>query len=213
MAKDIGRLHVITDVKIQSKYSHVDLARLAIDGGADTVQLREKNEDFRKLVKIAQEIRKLTLDNGVTFIVNDMVELAMEVDADGVHLGQEDMPISQARRLLGNKIIGGSAGNREEVMNCLVQGADYIGFGPIYPTSSKADAGAAVGVEGLRRVVSMVHVPLIAIGGIGPQNVLEVLSSGAHGIAVISCVARAKDPKEATLSLMRLIRGYIDAGQ
>jgi len=205
--KRIGRLHVLTDTKIQTRFSHVELARLAIEGGADTIQLRDKELSTRQLIKVAEELKELCKRHNKTFIVNDRVDVAFAVDADGVHLGQDDLPISVARKILGDKIIGGSAGDEGEFLRCLSQGADYIGFGPIFSTSTKLDAGPQVGLGALRAIVEKSPVPIIAIGGIGEHNVWQVLETGVYGIAVVSWVAKAMDPKVATQRLSRFIHG------
>ncbi|GAH35651.1 unnamed protein product, partial [marine sediment metagenome] len=135
--KQIGRLHVLTDTVLQSRFSHLELARMAIKGGADTIQFRQKIGATREMIKIVRQLKQLCLDSGITLIVNDRVDVAIATEADGVHLGQNDFPIALARKLLGeNRIIGGSAASLEEAQKCLAEGADYIGFGPVYPTAS-----------------------------------------------------------------------------
>lgn len=207
--KKIGRLHVITDTTIQSRFSHLDIAQLAIDGGADTIQLRDKVLSTKELLRIGEGIKKICDQNQVTFIVNDRLDVALALEADGVHLGQEDMPIAVARKFLGEKIIGGSAGNIKELSYCLEQGADYVGYGPIFQTKTKEDAGPSVGIESLREIVRLSKVPVIAIGGIGPQNAKEVLDSGAYGIAVISSVVLAEDPRLAVKKLMTIVEAHL----
>jgi thiamine-phosphate diphosphorylase len=146
--KKIGRFHVLTDTRLQNRFSHVELAELAIAGGADTVQFRQKEGTTRMMIRAAGQMQDLCKKAGVTFIINDRVDVAIASHADGVHLGGDDFPIPLARRLLGEEaIIGGSAGSMEEARRCLLEGADYIGFGPVYPTSSKEDAGPAAGLS------------------------------------------------------------------
>lgn len=202
--KKIGRLHVLTDTVLQSRFSHLQLAGLAIKGGAETIQLRQKAGSTRQMIDTARQMKELCQEARVTFIVNDRIDIAIASGADGVHLGQDDFPIPLARRLLGeNSIIGGSAATLEEAEKCLRDGADYIGFGPVYPTTSKDDAGPVSGIEILREVVESVSLPIIAIGGISPENAARVLEAGAHGIAVISAVCCQEDPKRATRDLYR----------
>ncbi len=130
----------------------------------------------------------------------------MTSGANGVHLGQDDFPIPLARKILGEDIfIGGSAATLEEALKCFEEGAVYVGFGPVFPTSSKDDAGPVSGIELLRQVVEAVPVPIIAIGGITPQNTRAVLQAGAEGIAVISAVCKAPDPEDATLKLLKAL--------
>jgi thiamine-phosphate pyrophosphorylase len=155
------------------------------------------------MIRAAEQMHALCKKAGVTFIVNDRVDVAIASHADGVHLGQDDFPIPLARKLLGEEaIIGGSAGDIEEARKCLVEGADYIGFGPVYQTASKADAGPAGGLELLRHVVEEIPLPIVAIGGITTANAPLIMKAGAHGIAVISAVCCQKDPTEAARALI-----------
>jgi thiamine-phosphate pyrophosphorylase len=204
--KKIGRLHVLTDTDLQNCFSHIELAELAIAGGADTIQFRQKTGETIQMIRIAEQIQALCKRAGVSFIINDRVDVAIASHADGVHLGQGDFPIPLARKLLGEgAIIGGSAGNAEEAQKCFLEGADYIGFGPVYSTSSKEDAGPASGLYLLRQVVEKIPLPIIAIGGINKDNTVLVRESGAYGIAVISAVCCEKNPEEATRCLLRLL--------
>ena len=204
--KKIGRFHVLTDTDLQNCFSHVELVELAIAGGADTIQFRQKTGGTFQMIRIAEQIQALCKRAGVSFIINDRVDVAIASHADGVHLGQGDFPIPLARKLLGEEaIIGGSAGNVEEAQKCFLEGADYIGFGPVYSTSSKEDAGPASGLDLLRQVVEKIPLPIIAIGGINKDNTLLVRETGAYGIAVISAVCCEKDPEEATRCLRRLL--------
>ena len=205
--KKIGRLHVITDTALQSKFSHLELARMAIAGGADTIQFRQKEGSTRKLIEIAQQLKQICTGMGVTFIVNDRLDVAIASDSDGVHLGQDDFPIPLARELLGeSRIIGGSAVTLNEARKCLDEGADYVGFGPVYPTTSKADAGPVAGINLMKEVIDKVPLPLIAIGGVNKDNTPEVIRAGAHGIAVISAVCCQQDPEQATRELFRALK-------
>jgi thiamine-phosphate pyrophosphorylase len=202
----IGRFHVITDTVLQTCYSHVQLAALAIAGGADTIQFREKSGSTKEMIRAAEQMQALCKSAGVTFVVNDRVDVAIASGADGVHLGQDDFPIPLARKLLGEKaIIGGSAGTMEEAHKCLTEGADYIGFGPVYPTASKADAAPAGGLDILRQVAETIPLPIVAIGGITTTNAPLLMKAGAHGIAVISAVCCQADPTEAANSLSRCL--------
>lgn len=206
--KKIGRLHVITDTELQDRYSHVELAEMAISGGADTIQFRQKGGSTRKMIETARDMQHLCASAGVPFIVNDRLDVAMAADSDGVHLGQDDFPIPSARKILGQKkIIGGSAVTLEEAQKCLVEGADYVGFGPVFPTTSKTDAGPVTGLDLMKEVIDKVSLPLIAIGGVNEENTAEVIRAGAHGIAVISAVCCRKDPELATRALFRALKG------
>ena len=202
MTKPIGKLHVITDNVLQSRFSHIKLAELAIRGGADTIQFRQKAGSTREMIANSLQIKSLCAEAGVLFIVNDRLDVAIAAEADGVHLGQDDFPAPLARRLFGkDKIIGGSAAILDEAIRCFEEGVDYVGFGPIFPTSSKKDSGPVSGLNQLKDIVVAIQVPIIAIGGITPENAPDVLEAGAAGIAVISAVCCAPDPEKATQKL------------
>lgn len=200
--KKVGRLHVLTDTVLQSRFSHAELTQLAIAGGADTIQYRQKGGSTRGMIEIAKQLKGLCQDAGIPFVVNDRIDVAIASRADGVHLGQDDFPIPLARQLLGDEaIIGGSAVTLAEAEKCLSEGADYVGFGPVYPTTSKDDAGPVTGLALLRKVVETVSVPIIAIGGVSVENTPALLEAGAHGIAIISAVCCQPDPEKATRRL------------
>ena len=204
--KQIGKLHILTDTVLQSRFSHMEITRLAIAGGADTIQYRQKSGSTREMIEIARNMKRLCSEAGVTFIVNDRLDVAIAAEADGVHLGQDDFPIPMAREILGEgRIIGGSAATLDEARKCLSEGADYVGFGPVYPTSSKDDAGPVSGIDILKQVVEIIPLPIIAIGGVGAENIPDVMRAGAHGIAVISAVCCQDDPEEATRSLYQVL--------
>jgi len=206
----IGRLHLLTDVVLQSRFSHEDLARLGIAGGADTVQLREKGGSTRRMIEVAKSMAAVCRSARVPFIVNDRIDVAIAAQADGVHLGQSDFPIPLARELLGkDKLIGGSAATLEEARICLAEGADYVGFGPVYVTDSKEDAGPVSGPKGLKQVVETIPLPIIGIGGITAENVSEIMKAGAYGVAVISAVCCQIDPEGATRALREALERSI----
>ena len=210
--KMIGRLHVLTDTILQNRFSHIELTEQAISGGADTIQFRQKSGSTKELIEIAMGMRQVCREKGAVFIVNDRIDVAMAADADGIHLGQDDFPIPLARELLGkDRIIGGSAATPEEMENCIREGADYVGFGPVYPTGSKDDAGPVSGIDILKRIVESSPVPVIAIGGIDQNNASHVMGAGAHGIAVISAVCCREDPKKATGQLHHMVVPVDDA--
>ncbi len=205
--KQIGRLHMLTDTVLQSRFSHLELARMAIKGGADAIQFRQKVGATREMIEIVRQLKQLCLNSGVTLIVNDRVDVAIAAEADGVHLGQNDFPIPLARKLLGeSRIIGGSAASLEEAQKCLVEGADYIGFGPVYPTTSKEDADPVTGIKLLKQTVEAIPLPIMAIGGISVENTPEVIRAGARGIAVISAVCCQEDPEQAARALRQALQ-------
>jgi thiamine-phosphate pyrophosphorylase len=211
MKKQIGRLHVITDVVVQDRFTHAKLAGLAVAGGAGTIQFRDKILGTREAIDMARTLKRICDGAGVPFIVNDRVDIAMAVDADGVHLGRDDLPLKTARKLLGpDKIIGGTAGTIEDALLAREEGADYIGFGHIFPTQSKDKLSPPVGLESLREVCSRIDIPVIAIGGITRQNVEQVIMAGAFGAAVIGAVCAQDDPEAAATGLASSIEKALD---
>ena len=205
--KNIGVLHIITDTTLQSRFTHAELAELAIQGGADTVQFRQKQGTTRELVATAQAMQSVCDAHKVPLIVNDRADIALAVGATGTHFGQDDMPVSIGRRILpAETIIGASARTEEKILEAITEGADYIGFGPIYGTTSKADAETAKGLERLRWMCDIAACPVIAIGGIGIKTAGDVIRAGAHGIAVISAVCAHPEPQTATQALLNEIQ-------
>lgn len=206
MTENIGRLHILTDTMLQSRFSHVELTEMAIAGGADTIQFRHKRGSIREMIEVAAQMKRLCAESGVIFIVNDRIDVAIAAQADGVHLGQDDFPIPLARKLLGkNQIIGGSAATMEEAKKCLADRADYVGFGPVFPTGSKDDAGPVSGIDTLKKIVETIPIPIIAIGGVDEGNTPDVMRAGAHGIAVISTVCCKDNPRQATRGLYQAL--------
>ena len=195
-------VYVITDRRLAGDRSILDVVRAAIRGGATVIQLREKEATTREMVELGQALLQITREAGVPLIVNDRVDVALAIDADGVHVGQDDMPAAIARRLIGpDKILGVSAETVEEALAAQRDGADYLGVGDIYGTTTKPDAGPPIGLEGLRRIVEAVTIPCVGIGGITPENAAAVVKAGAAGVAVVSAVMAAPDPEEATRRL------------
>ena len=206
--KNIGVLHIITDTTLQSQFTHAELAELAIAGGADTVQFRQKHGTTRELITTAQSMQAVCEQHKVPLIVNDRADIALAVGATGAHFGQDDMPVSIGRQILSTKaIIGASARTEEKILAAITEGADYIGFGPIYGTTSKSDAEMPKGLERLRRMCDIAACPVIAIGGITAQTAGDVIRAGAHGIAVISAVCAYPEPTVATQALLNEIHG------
>jgi thiamine-phosphate pyrophosphorylase len=185
---------VILDRQVAGERSLVDLMAGAAAGGARLFQYRDKASPASEAYHQAARLRRVAEDLGVLFLVNDRCDLVMAVDADGVHLGQQDMPLSLARSLLGpTKLIGISTHSATQVAEATAGGADYLGFGPIFPTGTKSDHEPIVGIEGLRRIRSHTQVPIFAIGGITSDNVRDVLIAGADGAAVISAVLQSTE--------------------
>lgn len=198
-------LYVITDAQLARGRSHIEVVRAAIEGGASLVQYRQKEGTTRQLVEEAQALRELTRQAGVPFIVNDRLDVALAVEADGVHVGQEDMPAGLARRLMGGRIVGVSATNLQEALQAEQDGADYLGVGPVFATPTKPDAAPPMGLEGLAEVCRAVSIPVVAIGGINEQNAAEIIAAGADGVAVVSAVVAASDVAAAARRLREVI--------
>lgn len=188
------RLYIITDETLVPGLSHVRIAAEALSGGATVIQLRDKDKSGGELYAIAREMKALCSEHNALFIVNDRLDIALAADADGVHLGQEDLPLPAARSLAPRPfIIGISAGTVEEAILAEQQGADYIGVGPVYPTGTKPDAGPPVGLSLIRDIADAVTVPVVGIGGINLSNAGAVIQAGADGVAVISAVICSPD--------------------
>ncbi|MHB0939379.1 MAG: thiamine phosphate synthase [Armatimonadota bacterium] len=187
--------------------SPLDIAAAAFAGGAGIVQYRHKDVSTRELFIYAGQLAALAREKGRTLIINDRVDIALAVRADGVHLGPDDLPVSVARRILGPAaIIGASAGTVDEAIEAEAEGASYLGVGCIYGTASKPDAGDPVGPERIAEIRAAVSLPIVAIGGITRERLPEVLAAGADGGAVISAVTRAKNMTTATRELVRCAR-------
>lgn len=199
-------LCVITDRKVSGGLSHPEIAELALRGGASIIQLRDKEASPRELLSEAFALAQLCRQYGATFIVNDRLDLALASGADGVHLGQDDLPAKAARRLLQGKLLGISTHSLEQAVKAEEDGADYIGVGPIFPTATKETGYRPLGLEGLRRIREAVKVPILAIGGISFENAPSVIAAGADGVAVISAVVGAQDIAQAAHRLREIVR-------
>ncbi|USS40733.1 thiamine phosphate synthase [Thermococcus aggregans] len=195
------KLYVITDRRLKPE---VESVREALEGGATSIQLRIKNAPTREMIEIGKEIRKLTREYDALYFVDDRLDVVLATDADGVQLGPEDMPISLAKEIAPNLIIGASVYSLEEALKAEEEGADYLGAGSVFPTSTKKDA-KVIGLEGLRKIVELVKIPVVAIGGITHENIREVLKTGVDGIAVISAIMGAEDVKRATEEMRKII--------
>ncbi len=195
--KLIRGLYVIIDTQLLKGRGHVEVAGQVIRGGARIIQLRDKTMSKRKLLSIAQELKNLCAEHNVLFIMNDYLDLALAANADGLHLGQGDLPIKVARKLLPmDKVLGCSVTTVEQAVTAESEGADHIAVGSMYPTPSKETA-KVVGLEMLRQVRQKISLPLVAIGGITKDNVAEICAAGADSVAVIGAVLGAEAPEEA----------------
>lgn len=200
-SRKLAGLYVILDTQALKGRHEIEIARQVVRGGAKSIQLRDKQQDKRELLQIAREIKKICAEKEVLFIVNDHLDIALAAEADGLHLGQNDLPVAIARKILPlDRIIGCSTATLTEAIQARADGADYIAVGSIYPTSSKENIRLA-GLETLSRIHQEISLPLIAIGGIKESNVKEVIQAGASGIAVISAVLGTEDVEQATRQL------------
>ena len=193
------------------QYSYLDSVRIALEGGCRWIQLRMKDSSQEEILSIAKEVLTLCREYEATFIIDDHVELAKQIKADGVHLGKSDMPIAEARRILGKDfIIGGTANTFEDVLGHHKAGADYIGCGPFRFTTTKKNLSPVLGLEGYRRIVRQmkeagIHLPIVAIGGITEADIPELMQTGVNGIALSGSILRAKNPIEEMKKIMTLI--------
>lgn len=194
------------------QYSYLDSIRMALEGGCRWVQLRMKEASREEIVCTGHEVRRLCDAYGATFIIDDHVELVREIRADGVHLGQKDMPVGQARDILGDKVlIGGTANTIEEVCRHYLQTANYVGCGPFRFTTTKKGLAPVLGLEGYRDIVTQmaeqgISIPLIAIGGITAADIPDIMQTGVSGIAVSGAVLKASSPVDEMKRLMDIMK-------
>lgn len=198
-------LYLVTDRRLAGDRPLTEVVRRAVAGGVTIVQLREKECSSREYLELALSIKKI-LPAEVPLIINDRLDVALAAQADGVHLGQNDLPAEAARKHLGpDAIIGLSVENLEQLKQAIILPVDYLAVSPVFATPTKTDTGPAWGLEGLVRARRMTGLPLVAIGGINESNVAEVIRAGADGLAVVSAVCAAPDPEQAARRLRRLI--------
>lgn len=201
--KKITGLYVIIDTQVLKEQRLLEASLQVIKGGANVIQLRDKILSKRELLPLAHRLRDLCAEHDVLFIMNDYLDLALETDADGLHVGPDDLPVEVARRLLpADKILGVSARTVEEATMAQMAGADYLGIGAMYATTTKSDA-VVVGPERLRQVRQALDLPLVAIGGITAENTEQLIGAGADSVAVISAVLNAKSPETAARQITR----------
>ena len=199
-------LYLITDRQASGGRDLALVVEEALKGGVRAVQLREKDLSSRDLYELAFAMRKLTARYDAGLFINDRVDIALAVDADGVHLGGSSLPIHRARKVLGKKrLIGVSCHNQVNAMAAQDLGADFITYGPVFHTLSKAAYGPPVGIDSLKEVTPRLSIPVFALGGITSRNTRQVISAGAHGIALISAVIGAENPAAAAKALLALL--------
>ncbi len=202
-------LYLVTEEELSAGRKTIDIVRDALAGGVEVIQLRDKNLPVIERYRLGKEIRKITLEYDVDFIVNDRIDLAMALDADGVHLGQEDLPLEVARKILGpEKIIGISASNVQEARVAERGGADYLGVGSIYITESKKveEDYRSIGAQGITVIKSECPLPIVAIGGLKRENCATIIKAGAVAIAVITALTQAPDIAEEAREFVETIK-------
>ena len=186
----------------------LNIVEKAIAGGVSMVQFRDKTHSYDELIQWGKQLREITSKHNIPFIVNDSLDLAIELKADGLHVGQEDIDAVKVRKTLGeNFILGVSAGNIKEARAAESAGADYIGVGDLFGTASKENTGGAIGLDRFKEITHSVSIPSVAIGGITIENTTEAVKAGASGVSVISAIFSSKDPQRASWSLKKAVLG------
>ena len=209
--KDYLKLYLVTDRELSLGRSLEEVVAEAVRGGVTVVQLREKDASTGEFIELARRLMQLLKPLDIPLIINDRVDVALAVDADGVHIGQSDMSYEDARRLLGpDKIIGLSVENFEDIEAANALDVDYIGISPVYGTPTKTDTAEPFGLEGLRKAVQMSVHPTVAIGGMNASTIGEVIAAGADGVAVVSAICSAKNICEATSELKVIVETSYD---
>ena len=199
-------LYLVTDRNLSRGRSTLEIVRAAVRGGVSCVQLREKTCSTREFIEEALKLKAFLDSSGVALIINDRVDVALAVAADGVHLGQSDMPLAAARSIVGDSmVIGISAESMRDAVEAESGGADYLGVSPIFATPTKTDTAAPLGLAGLQAIRRAVKIPLVGIGGLNRSNAAEVVRSGADGVAVVSAIVAAEDSEQAARDLTREI--------
>lgn len=205
------RLYLITDRHQSGGSPLLEVVKASLEGGCKAVQLREKDLSPAEMYRLAKELRELTSRFGAALVINDRIDIAIAVEADGVHLGCNSLPVAMARKILGSdKIIGYSAHAIDEAIQVQAEGADFVTFGPVFATPSKAAYGEPCGVKVLIQAADALEIPVFGLGGISLKEVGEVLSASVHGVAVISAVMAVPDPFSATVSLIKMIEAYAE---
>lgn len=203
--KDIDySLYLVTDHRNKTDEEFLNIIEEAIKGGTSIVQLREKTASTKDFYQLALKVKEITTRYDVPLLINDRMDIALAVDSEGVHLGQDDMPADIARKIIGDdKILGVSASTVEEAIKAQIDGADYIGSGAVFPTATKDDADS-VSKEELKSIVDSIDIPVVAIGGITIENARELKDTGIAGFSVVSAIMSADDPKEASQKLREI---------
>ncbi len=200
--KNITGLYLVTDTLTQDRFNHEELADMAIKGGVRIIQLRDKQLESGPLLQTAKRVVERCRQSGVISIINDRADIALAADADGVHLGRNDLPVDVVRTMIGSgKLIGGTASTVEEAIRVERQGADYVGFGHIFETATKKKEYPPRGVEVLKELKAAIEIPVVAIGGIREDNIGQVLETGADAVALSRAICAADNPEQAARRL------------
>lgn len=199
-------LYLVTDRPLSRGRTTAEIVEAAVAGGVTCVQLREKGCGTREFIDEARSIKSVLTDKNIPLIINDRIDVALAVCADGVHLGQSDMHIADARKIGGDYlIIGVSAESIDDALEAERDGADYIGVSPVFATQTKADTAPPLGLEGVQEIRKRIDIPIVGIGGINQSNAASVISAGADGIAVVSAIVSADEPAVAAKNLKAII--------
>jgi thiamine-phosphate pyrophosphorylase len=209
---DCLRVYLVTDSALSQGRPLTDVVKAAVEGGVSCVQLREKTMSTRDFLDLALAVKQVLQPYHVPLIINDRIDVALACGAEGVHLGQSDLPVAHARQLLpAHVFIGWSVENMGDVERALHLPVDYLGVSPVFATPTKTDTQAPWGLDGLRRIRPMTSLPLVAIGGIHAGNALPVLQAGAEGLAVVSAICSADDPRQAAAQLQAISLAHFGA--
>ena len=197
-------VYLVTDSRDKTEEEFLAIIEEAIEGGTSIVQLREKTASTKDFYELALKVKEITSRYDVPLLINDRIDIALAIDSEGVHIGQDDMPADIARAIIGDeKILGVSASTVDEAVKAQKDGADYIGSGAVFPTSTKDDADS-VSKDELKEIVNSIDIPVVAIGGITLENAQELKDTGISGFSVVSAIMSAKDPKEASQKLKEI---------
>ena len=201
------KLYLVTDPRFNKGYPVLEQVKLALQGGVKIIQIREKELPLSDYIRLASEALRLTRAHDAFLIINDSVEVITATGADGLHLGQEDMPITEARKIVGQDvIIGVSVKTVEEAIQAEKDGADYLAVNGVFPTGTKENLGYLPGLEGVKKIRQNTHLPVIGIGGINLHNCLSVIEAGAHGIAVVTAITMSDDIPRTCRSFLEIMK-------
>jgi len=194
-------LYLVTSQSLSAGRTTLEIVRAALTGGARLIQLREKELPIKEFTELAHKVRRLTAKDDALLVINDHLDVALAVGADGVHLGQDDFPVDEARRLAPDLIIGASSHSIKEARDAQKKGVSYVNIGPIFPTRTKAWGKEFLGLEGLERISQVVAIPFTVMGGIKRRHIRGLMAAGARTIAVVTAVTAAPDPAQAVRAL------------